>query len=99
MKIYCNTNQFPELLFCGPYPKPHGERGLSKHYGLHFDPKIGHGICVIFHILCACVACTSIIDQPWISGMPPKNKHATNLSQILLTGQFWAHIKIGISFI
>ena len=31
VKIYCNTNQFPELSFCGSHPKPHGARGLGKH--------------------------------------------------------------------
>ena len=34
VKIYCNTNQFPALPFCGPHSKPHSARGLSKHY--HF---------------------------------------------------------------
>ena len=31
VKTYCNTNQFSELSFSGPYYKPHGVRGLSKH--------------------------------------------------------------------
>ena len=22
VKMYCDTNQFPSLLFCGPYPNP-----------------------------------------------------------------------------
>ena len=69
MKIYCDTNQFPALPFCGSYPKPHGERGLSKHYHIRFDPNIGHGICAIRRIPCACVACTSMIDQPLISSV------------------------------
>ena len=47
VKMYCDTNQFPALPFCGPHPKPHGARGLSKHYNLRFDPKLGHGICGI----------------------------------------------------
>ena len=66
VRIYCNINQFPELSFCGPYSKPHGSRGLSKHYHLHFDPKLGLGICTI---PCACVACTSILDKTWIYGI------------------------------
>ena len=45
VKMYCGTNQFPELPFCGPHTKPHGARGLSKHYHLRFDTKLGHGIC------------------------------------------------------
>ena len=41
VKIYCNTNQFSALPFCVPHSKTHGARGLSKHYNLRFDPKIG----------------------------------------------------------
>ena len=58
VKMYCNTNQFPELSFSGPHSKPHGTRGLSKHYHLSFDPKLGMAICAIRRIPCACVACT-----------------------------------------
>ena len=68
--MYCNTNKSPELSFFGPHSKPHGTRGSSKHYHLRFDPKIGMGICAIHRIPCACVACTPIIDKPWISGIP-----------------------------
>ena len=32
VRIYCNTNQFPELPFCGPHSKTHGTRGLSKAF-------------------------------------------------------------------
>ena len=32
LKMYCITNQLPELLFSGPHPKPHGARGLSNTY-------------------------------------------------------------------
>ena len=60
---------FPELPFCGPHPKHHGARGLIKHYHLRFDPKLGHGVCVICRIPCACVSCTSMLDKPWISGI------------------------------
>ena len=66
VKMYCNTNQFPTLPFCGPHSKPHGARGLGKHYHLHFDPKLSMGKCAILHIPCACVACTSILDKAWI---------------------------------
>ena len=69
VKIYCNTNQFPSLLFSGPYYKPHGSRGLSKHYNFHFDPKLGMGVCAISRITCACVACTSMLDKTWISSI------------------------------
>ena len=31
VRMYCNTIQFPELSFCGPYSKPHGAKGLSKY--------------------------------------------------------------------
>ena len=69
-RMYCNTNQFPALPFCGPHSKPHGARGMSKHYNLRFDPKLGNGVCAIRHIPCACVACTSMLDKSWISGIP-----------------------------
>ena len=68
--MYCKTNQLPELPFCGPTSKHHGARGLSKHYNLRFDPKPGMGICAIRHVSCACAACTSMLDKPWISGIP-----------------------------
>ena len=64
VRMYCNTNQFPALPFCGPHSKPHGARGLSKHYHLRFYPKLGMGICAIIRITCACVVCTSMIDKP-----------------------------------
>ena len=67
VKLHCNTNQFPELSFCGPHSKLHGARGLSKHYNLRFDPKLGMGVCAIHCIPCACVSCTSMLDKPWIS--------------------------------
>ena len=70
MRIYCNTNQYPALPFCGPHSKPHGTRELSKHYHLSFDQKLGNGVYAIHRILCACVACTSMIYKPWISGIP-----------------------------
>ena len=72
VKMYCDTNQLPELPFCGSLPKPHGSRGLSKHDHLRFHPKLGHGICAILRIPCACVVCTPIIYQQWISGIPLK---------------------------
>ena len=68
--MYCNKNQFPTLPWYGPHSKPHGARGLSKHYHLRFDPKLGNGVCEILPIPCACVACTSMLDKPWISGIP-----------------------------
>ena len=74
VKIYCNTNQFPELTFCGPHSKPHGKRGLGKYYHLSFDPKVGMGVCAIRRIPCACVACTSIMDKAWIYGIPSEKQ-------------------------
>ena len=69
VKMNCNTNQFPELLFSGPHSKPHGARGLSKYYHLRFDPKLGMGVSAIHRIPCASVACTSMLDTTWISGI------------------------------
>ena len=74
VKMYCNTNQFPTLPFCGPHSKPHGARGLGKHYHLRFNPKLGMGKCEIPRIPCACAACTSMPDKTWISGIPPEKQ-------------------------
>ena len=69
MKMYCNKNQFPELSFCGLHSNSHGARGLSKHYNLRFYLKLGIDICAIIRIPCSCVACTSMLDKPRISGI------------------------------
>ena len=69
LRMYCNKNQSPELLFSGPNSKSHGSRGLSKHYHLRFYPKLGMGLCAISRIPCACVACTSMLEKPWISSI------------------------------
>ena len=58
VRMYCDTNQFPTLTFCGSHIKPHGAMGLVKNYHLRFDTNLGHGICAICRIPCACVACT-----------------------------------------
>ena len=68
--MYGDTNQFPVLPFFNTHPKPNGSRGLSNHYHLRFDPKLGHGIHVIGRIPFSYVACTSMLDKPWISGIP-----------------------------
>ena len=70
VRMYCNNNQFTVLPFCGTYSKPHGTVSLSKHYHLRFNPKLGNGVCALLRIPCACVAWTSILEKPWISGMP-----------------------------
>ena len=72
INIYFDINQFPALPFCGSHSNPWGSKGLSKHYHLRFDPKLGHGICMILRIPCACVSCSTILDQPWIYGIPLK---------------------------
>ena len=70
VRMYCNTNQFPELSFCGPRSKPHGARGLSKHYHLRFDPKLCMGTCAIHRIPFDYVVCTSMLEKPCIYVIP-----------------------------
>ena len=72
--MFCNTNQFPSLPFCGPHTKPHGVRGLSKHYHRLFDPKQVHVICAMRRITCACYEFTSMLDKSWITGLAPKQQ-------------------------
>ena len=69
VRMYCNTNKFPELPFCGPHSKTHGERGLSMYYHLSFGPKLGNGVCAVLHIPCACVTCKSMLDKPLTYGI------------------------------
>ena len=92
MKIYCKTNQFPAFSFCGSQSKPHGARGLSKNYHLRFDPTLGHGVYVISCIPCAYVACTSMLDNPWISDIPSNKqeryKPVTNYTNWPVLGSF-----------
>ena len=47
---------------------------MSKHYHLRFDTKLGNGVCAIIRITCACVAYKSLLDKPWISGIPSDEK-------------------------
>ena len=68
--MYCDTNQLPALPFCGPHPKPHKARETTNHYHLRFDTKLGHGIFEIIHTPFACVGFTSVLEKPWISGIP-----------------------------
>ena len=84
VKMYCDTNQFPALLFCGSHPKPHGARGLGNHYHIRFDPNIGHGICAIRRIPRACVACKPMIDKQWVSVIPYKKSTLTTCRQLYL---------------
>ena len=51
-------------------PNLMAQGGLSKHYNLSFDVKLGMGVCEIFPIPCACIALTLMLDKPWISGVP-----------------------------
>ena len=92
VKMYCNKNQFPSLSFSGPHSKPRGARGLSKHHHFRFDPKLGMGVCAIFRIPCAYVACTSILDKPWLSGITPdeqeRYKPVTKCTYWLVLGSF-----------
>ena len=90
--MYCDTNQFLELPFFGSHPKPHGARGFINHYHLCFDTNIGHGICAIFRIPCACVGCTSMMDKPWIYGIQStkqeRYKPVTNCAYWLVLGSY-----------
>ena len=70
VQMYCTTNQFPTLSFCGSHKKTHGERILGKHYNMRFFTKIRHGTCVIRCIPCACTQCTPMIYETCYTGVP-----------------------------
>ena len=63
VKLYCATNQSPESQFFDPHNKPHGVRGLSKHYHMRFDTKLGHGTCEIRRITSTYAQCKPALDQ------------------------------------
>ena len=65
------STQFQELSFCVPHAKPHGVRGPSKHYQLKLDPRLGNGKCAIIQIPFVCIACTNMLDKPWVIGSEP----------------------------
>ena len=54
--------------------------------------KIGNSICAIIRIPCACIVCTSILDKPRISGIPPNEqeiyKTVTNFTYWPVLGSF-----------
>ena len=62
IKMYCSTNQFPELKFIGTHHRPHGVRGLGKHYHMSFDIRLGHDTYAIRSIPCDFTLCNSIIE-------------------------------------
>ena len=69
-----DTTQFPELSFFSPHAKPHGVRGLSKHYHLRLDPKLDNVKSEIRQIPCACISCTTMLDNTWAYFVDP-TKH------------------------
>ena len=71
VKMFCDTTKFPWLYIFGTHTKPHGVRGLSKHYHKQLDPKLAHGIFAIRQISCAYAECTSVLDKPWVTGFSP----------------------------
>ena len=73
-KMSCVSTQFQVLLFCGPHANPHIGRDLSKHNHLRLDPKLGNGKCEIRQIPCAWIACTNMLDKPWVIGSDPTRK-------------------------
>ena len=95
VKMYCNTNQFPALTFCGPHSKPHGARGMGKHYNLRFDPKLAMVVCAILRIPCVCVL---LVHQFWTNlgylVFYQINKSAINLSPSALIGQYQGPLTI-----
>ena len=65
---------------------------MSNHFHLRFDPKLAMGECAIRRIPCACVACTSMLNKPWISGIPSdkqeRYKPVTKCTYLQVLGDF-----------
>ena len=88
--MYFTTNQFPLLPFFGPHKKPHGVRGLGKHYHMRFDPKIGNYTCEIRHIPYACNQYKSSLKKTCNQGMPP---HQQPRYQTIKYCTYWTALK------
>ena len=90
--IHQKRASYDGTTFCGPHYKPHGTRGMSNHYHLRFDTKLGNGVCAIRCIPCDCVACTSMLDKTWIYGKPSdeqeRYKTITNCTYSPVLGSF-----------
>ena len=63
IKMSCDTTQFPVMPFCGPHVKSYGVWGLSRHYHLQLDPKLGHGKCAVQKVPWACVSNNNMLAK------------------------------------
>ena len=72
--MYCTTNQFTELQFCGPHNKPNVSPRLGESYHTNFDPKIGHGTRSINYNNCECYQCTYALEKPWDTDLPQQQQ-------------------------
>ena len=88
VRMHCNTNLFPELSFRVPHSKPHGSKGLIKHYHLLFYLKIGNGVCIIRCRPCDYVSCTSMLENPVYLIYHKMNKSNINLSPSTIIGHY-----------
>ena len=67
---------------------------------MRFDPKLGNGVCEISCIPFTCVAFTSIIDKPWIYGIPAyeqeRYKHVNKCTYCPVLGSLnnWNRIQL-----
>ena len=84
VKMYCNITNSQHYHFVVQITNLMAWGGLSENYHLSFDTKIGNGICEVRRITCACVVCTSILDKPWISGIPLKKRTLSTCHQVHL---------------
>ena len=65
VKISCATTRFLVLPCCGTHMKYHVARGLSKHYHMKLDLKLGHNKYKMKQIHCVCVSYINVLDKPW----------------------------------
>ena len=76
---YCDTNQFPTLMFCGSHPKPHGARGwvsiiiyvLIPNSIMAYVPFAAYHFPVLHVHRCLTNHAFPVLSQ--------QNRHATNL--------------------
>ena len=89
--MFCDATQFLSFKYVSPYTKPNVVRGLSKHYHMLLDPKLWQVICSIRQITCACFECMSMVDKPWVPGLPThKQPHYQPVHYFALLPVLWS---------
>ena len=74
VKMSCITTQFTAFACCDLHEKLCVVRGLSRHHNIQIDTKLGHGNCTLRKTPYACIASTTMWDNPWAYKVEPNKQ-------------------------